>query len=348
MNFSASAIMAGMNQNAGHHRSTIQFDAVIGQTKAKELLARSLDRHSVSHAYLFCGPSGVGKKHLAVAFAALVNCRNPSGRNVCEQCPNCRKYMAGSHPDLLIIEPDGSFIKINQIRELKKTLSYPPFEAEHRVVLLTDIETMRKEAANSLLKTLEEPPPGTVLLLTANDGNRILPTIISRCHTIPFYPLPRTDLARKLAVDLDLPQDEAASLAVVAEGSLGRALLLHQKNLLPLRKNCVETLLALQPCGLNAVQTIFSLSADLSDLKDDLVELLDLLNSWFRDIVVFQAGEKARIMNLDLVPSLEAASQRWNLQRLSANIDKIGHAKKQLGRNCNRALVCETLLFGLL
>ncbi|MDP2752801.1 MAG: DNA polymerase III subunit delta', partial [Nitrospirota bacterium] len=129
----------------------LSFAGIIGQEKAKKLLHRAVEQNRLAHAFLFKGPMGVGKKTLARTFAAALNCQNQEGNEPCGRCPSCRKFRSGSHPDFLVIEPDGAAIKINQVRELKKTLAFPPFEAKIRVALLCDIHTMRREAANSLL-----------------------------------------------------------------------------------------------------------------------------------------------------------------------------------------------------
>ncbi|MFH1019251.1 MAG: DNA polymerase III subunit delta', partial [Pseudomonadota bacterium] len=216
--------------------SPLSFAGIIGQDKAKKLLHRAVAQERLSHALLFKGPMGVGKKTCARTFAATLNCHSPAGHEPCGQCSSCRKFNAGSHPDFIVIEPDGAAIKINQVRELKKTLAVPPFEAKIRVVLLCEIHTMRREAANSLLKTLEEPPSQTMLILTADEAGGILPTILSRCQTVPFFPLPQTEVAKILALEAGIAPESGAALAAMAEGSLGRARLLLAKDLLGLRR----------------------------------------------------------------------------------------------------------------
>ncbi|MCK4839939.1 MAG: ATP-binding protein, partial [Desulfobulbaceae bacterium] len=154
------------------------IDSILGQEKAKKMLRRAVANNRLGHAYLFRGPVGVGKKTLARAFGNYLNCQNPTdSQDACTICQSCRKLKSGNQPDLLVIEPEGVSIKIKQIRELKHALTFPPFEAKYRIVLITDIHTMRREAANSLLKILEEPPVGNQLLLTGDEASAILPTI---------------------------------------------------------------------------------------------------------------------------------------------------------------------------
>lgn len=328
--------------------SPLSFAQIIGQDKAKNLLQRAVAQERLSHALLFKGPMGVGKKTLARAFAAALNCQNPAGHEPCGQCPSCRKFTAGSHPDFLVIEPEGAAIKINQVRELKKNLSFPPFEAKIRVALVCEIHTMRREAANSLLKTLEEPPEHTMLILTADEAGIILPTILSRCQTVPFFPLPQPEVAKILAREAGITPESAATLAAMAEGSLGRARLLLAKDLLGLRSEIVDLLLHLEPDTPAAIQALAALAETAAKLKEDLGELLELLATWLHDLLLFGHGAPGSIINHDLSPTFPAACRRWSSRQLSERLRLLDTARKQLARNCNPTAVCEVLFFGLL
>lgn len=326
----------------------LSFTSIIGQEKAKELLTRSVSRAKMSHAYLFRGPAGVGKKRTALAFAASINCSAPHAHSACGSCPSCHKFLSGNHPDFHVIRPEGAAIKISQVRELKHTLTFPPFEAACRVALLTDIHTMRREAANSLLKTLEEPPENTLLLLTGDEANDILPTITSRCQVIPFFNLPYDRVAERLIADGNTSAEEAATLAAVSEGSLGRARTLKEKGLLAMRQELVNQLVRHRAGQPEAVEVVFDFADRAAKLKEDLDELLELLKIWLKDLVLLASGIPDRIINQDLAPTYDAVTGRWNLEQLSAKLRAINRAQQQLDRNCNRALVCEVLFFALL
>ena len=329
----------------------IPFHSIIGQPKAKQFLANAFQRRKTSHAYLFRGPAGVGKKTCAQAFAALLNCSAPVGDEVCGRCLACLKYASGNHPDLLHIEPQGTgtAIKIEQIRELKKTLTYPPFEARFRVVLIKDIHlTMRrKEVTNSLLKTLEEPPADTVFILTGDEAGDILPTILSRCQIVSFHALPYDLVTRALLQD-NMELETAEALSAIAEGSLGRARLLFAEELLPLRREIVERLLALAPGTPDTVETVFQLAEKAADTKANLEELLDLLTIWMRDLMLAHQELSHRVISSDLRTLLPAACRRWGPEVLAEKLELISRARRQLVHNCNRTLVCEVLFFGLL
>jgi DNA polymerase-3 subunit delta' len=325
------------------------FSNLLGQDKAKRLLREAVARQKMAHAYLFRGPDGVGKKRAALTLAAYINCRTPAQEDACGRCPSCRKYLSGNHPDLSLVQPDGAAIKINQIRELKHQLVFPPLEAKYRVVVIEDVHTMRREAANSLLKTLEEPEENNLLILTADQAGEILPTILSRCQIVPFAPLPYGQIADILKQAGDLDDSTAITLAAVAEGSLGRAQLLLKENLLDFRKEVVEQILVLQHGQSEAVETVFRLVEKSNGLKENIYELLALLRLWFRDLILIAAGEPdSSIINQDLLASLPAAKQRWRTAQLYDRLRFIEKAEKELLRNCSRTLVCEVLFFDLL
>lgn len=325
-----------------------RFCDVAGQDKAKRILRLAFARRKISHAYMFQGPSGVGKKMTAKACAAFFLCRGADDRDdSCGQCPSCRKVASKNHPDFLVIEPDGVQIKIDQIRALKKELSYPPVEGGWRVVLLADIHlTMaRAEVANSLLKTLEEPPAQTVFILTTVEAAGILPTIISRCQVIPFYPL-AFDLVGAALVADGLSSDRARTLASIAEGSIGRARELASTDLLEVRKTIAEGLIGILPAQPGAVERVFALAERATVAKEALVDLLDLLTFWVKDLMVQGAGGPVEsLVNQDLRHLSDEAGQKWNFDQLGERLAMIRQAQKQLRHNCNRVFVCEVLFW---
>ncbi len=329
----------------------IGFKDIIGQEKAKRILRLAFARQKTSHAYLFNGPAGVGKKMAARAFAAFLNCRGAEDRDdSCGACPSCRKMASGNHPDFLVIEATGAQIKIDQIRDLKKKLSYSSVEEGYRVVVLADIhQTMaRKEVANSLLKSLEEPPAQTVFVLTATEAAGILPTIVSRCQVIPFYPLADDLVGAALRAD-GMDEETARAMAAIAGGSIGRARELARTDLLTVRRTIVEGLSALTQGQPGAVERVFALAEQAALLKEALDELLELLKLWLKELMILGAGGAGgQVVLPDLRPALAEAERRWSVDQLSERVALIGKAQQQLRHNCNRAFVCEVLFWALI
>jgi DNA polymerase-3 subunit delta' len=329
--------------------SDLRFQYLLGHEKPKALLREAAAKNKLGHAYLFRGPDGVGKKRTALTLAAYINCKNPQEQDACGRCPSCRKYFSGNHPDLILVEPDGAAIKIGQIRELMHQLTFPPLEAQVRVVILEDIHTMRREAANSLLKTLEEPAPGNLLVLTADASGKVLPTILSRCQVLAFGPLDHEAMARVLMQEDGMEDTQALTLAAVAEGSLGRAKFLLQENLLPFRQEVVEELLLVQHDTAETVAQVIRLSEKAAALKENVGEFLALLRLWYRDLVLVESGgPETQIANKDLAQSLLDGVQHWNLKQLYEKLHRLELAERQLLRNCSRTLVLETLFFDLI
>lgn len=312
------------------------FGELFGQHRARALLQRSLLSGRIAHAYLFRGPPGVGKKLFAAAMGRAINCRTAGPAGVCEDCVSCKKFLSGNHPDYRVEQPEKEVIKIEQIRELARALTYPPFESARRVVVLEDVHTMRQEAANSMLKTLEEPPEGNVLILTAEASKSVLPTISSRCQVVPFFPLAQEDTARILETKHGLNDEQAILLARLSEGSPGKALLLNTTDMISIWKEVVAVLSDDRNRQEKHCATILKWAQKMADLKENLGPMLGLLRLWLRDLLS---------ENEDVVR--QYGDCRRSSERIFQGFAAIDQAERELARNCNRALVCEILLFRL-
>ena len=318
------------------------FASILGQAKPLTLLSRALETGRLAHAYLFAGPDGVGKTTVALELAAVLLCRGPQADHPCGVCPGCVKFQSGNHPDFLRIRPDGAAIKIDQIRELKKAFNFAPFESRLRVVLLEEVHTMRREAGNSLLKVLEEPPPGNLLILVGAGAGSILDTIVSRCQVIPFTPLP-LDLAATVIRRHRPDVDEAGShaLAALADGCPGQALTLEADGILALYRRILEPLTtAGQEKTADRVERALALAADLAEAKEGMAPLLALLRIFVQNVMAAHGGSTAR----GWAPEVARARERWNFDQLSAKMAAIDLAEQALARNCNRGLTSEVLL----
>lgn len=318
------------------HEIADPFAELLGQKRARSLLQRSLSSGRIAHAYLFRGPPGVGKKLFAAAVACAINCRTAGPVGICGRCPSCRKFQSGNHPDFQVERPEKEVIKIEQIRAIAKTLGYPPYESSRRVVVIEDVHTMRPEAANSMLKTLEEPPEGNVLILTAETSRGVLPTISSRCQVVPFYALSQEDTATILQEKHGINGEQATLLARLSEGSPGGALLLNSTEMIAIWQEIVAHLSDVRFRQDEHCATILRCAQRMADLKENLGPLLGLLRIWLRDLL-------NEIEN-PVHSSGESLSSRARVFQGLAAVDQ---AERELARNCNRALVCEILLFRL-
>ncbi|MFT5697199.1 MAG: DNA polymerase-3 subunit delta' [Desulforhopalus sp.] len=319
--------------------SRLCYSQLFGQEKAKRLLGKTLASDRLPHGFLFKGPDGVGKCLFARGLAAAINCKDTVDPGACGVCSSCRKFYSGSHPDFTIVRPDKGAIKIDQVRQLVKSISYPPYESTMRVVVLEDVHTMRREAANSLLKTLEEPPDGNLLILTADSSREILATLTSRCQVVPFAALGTDDTCTILKAQ-DVEEADARVLARLSEGSPGVALTLHRAEMVSMWREAVGFLSDAAIHINRDVGQLLRLAEKVATLKDALPTFFGLLRLWIRDLLF---EETERLADLGLGNS----GKSWSTEILHRKLQAIDRAEQELARNCNKNLVCEVLFFKL-
>lgn len=320
--------------------SLLCYSQLSGQQKAKKMIGRSITAGRLPHALIFRGPKGVGKKKFALGLAAAVNCRDKSCLGACGSCISCKKFWSKNHPDFKLVRPDKGIIKIDQIRSMSRELEYAPYESTTRVIVLEDVHTMRREAANSLLKTLEEPPVNNLLILTADSSQEILATLTSRCQIIPFVSLSTTETT-DILVQLGIDRVTAQVFARLSEGSPGMSMLLHKKNMLDLAREVVGAVADPGITGDRDVSVLLLLAEKMAALKEDLPTLLGLFRLWIKDLLTGAEQDGC------LLPAEERVLKSWNSAELFAKLQAIDKAEKELKRNCNKNLVCEVLLFRL-
>lgn len=315
------------------------YSHLAGQEKAKRLLGKTLTSDRLPHGFLFKGPDGVGKCLYGRGLAAAINCKYSESIGACGSCSSCRKFYSGNHPDFSVVRPDKGAIKIDQVRQLVKSISYPPYESSMRIVILEDVHAMRREAANSLLKTLEEPPAGNLLILTADSSREILATLTSRCQVIPFVPL-GADQTCAILERHEVDEKQARLLARLSEGSPGVALMLHKAEMVPLWGEVVGFLSDPAIHVNRDVGRLLGLAEKMATLKETLPSFLGLLRMWIRDLLF---NEMEILTLLDLSDNMKS----WSAKELHKKMQAIDRAEQELARNCNKNLVCEVLLFKL-
>lgn len=326
----------------------LTFSQIIGQQRAIERLQRAISAKKVAHAYLFSGPAGVGKATAAKALFCALNCTAASGIG-CGRCESCSRAASGVHPDLIVVEKDGAFIKIDQVRALEGRLAYPPHEARWRLVLIDDAHLLNANAANALLKSVEEPRPGTLFTLVTPALHKMVPTLISRCQRVRFGPLRDQEVLEVLRrVDHEQELDEASlgRAAAVSEGSPARALLLLEGDALDELRDTRDTLL--QAARVPSAAGIFSAVQGAGKDRGRLRQVLELIRVHLRDGLLLAAGLDRPLLEADLAESSGPGnSGPLGVEGLLRQIRAVQRADAALLGNANPSLTLETLVFEL-
>lgn len=341
---------------------SVRLSNIRGQERAVGLLRSSIERGRIHHAWLLSGADGVGKETTARAFAASLLCgeRGEGEADACGQCPSCGKVARGTHPDLVQVLPEASAVergmlakedlprtpsrdlKIEQIRGLERVLSVAPVEAPRRVVLLLEADSMNVPAQNAFLKTLEEPPAGTHLILIARAGDALLPTIRSRCVRVPFLPLPEEQVAAWLEQERQLDGERARLVAGLSGGSLGEAARWTEEALQERR----ELVAAVEALGAGNLRQVLAWAERLTQKgRDGASAALDALGLFYLDVARRAEGlPPERLANRDLLAEIDAAAARGVGDALRRH-RLVEGAQEALRRHAIPRLAVERLLF---
>jgi len=325
----------------------MSFSDIIGQDRVIRLLRQALRHGHLPHALLFTGLEGIGKHLTALTLAKVLNCEGGSEDDCCDRCLSCRKIASGNHPDLLVVEREGQFIRIDRVRDLQRRLRFRPLEGRWRVVLIPDAQTMRTEAANALLKILEEPPPANLFLLTAPDATALLPTIVSRCLSLRFQPLSRAAIIAHLTRAHAVPAERAGVVAALAGGSLSRALALLDEEELSRRRWLLETFARIREVP---VSEVLAVAEKWSGEKGDLSEDLEWVKMWARDVLVLHLATagKETLLNQDLAGELSGGASRLEPSEAPRLFDTLCALQRAHGRqHLNKRSSLEALLLAL-
>ncbi len=317
---------------------------VVGHKWAVDLLKRTLVRERVAHAYLLTGPPQIGKRSLALNFAQSLNCLSDEEKP-CGQCLACRKIAHGSHPDVQIIEGEGGTLKIDQMRTLRHEAALSPLEGRWKVYIIRQMEQATAEAANCLLKTLEEPPSNVILMLTASEAEVLLTTIVSRCQVLNLRPLATETVQRSLQERWGVEVERAQLLARLSGGRLGWAVTASQNDaILDQRERHLNEMMELLSQG--RVERL-EYAQQLSRNPEAVPELLHLWLSWWRDLLLAAGGSPAGIINIDRENTLRAQAQRYSLGQVRNFIEALRAAVWRLEHNANTRLTLEVLMLSL-
>jgi len=320
------------------------FKDVLGHSKVITLLQRAITNEKVVNSYLFLGSEGIGKKYVALQFAKALNCLEGEGKGgeACDHCISCKKIDHALHPDVLLIEPEGQYIKVDQVRQLQKELAYRPYEGKRRVCILTAADRMAPHIPNTLLKTLEEPPLHTVIVLLANNARFILPTILSRCQPVRFNPLSIPLVSKWLMEEKGFNQAEAHLLASLSEGSPGKALEIQEEIRQVPRESLLKDWVGVKSLSL---ERIGSWVESLPSQRENLLLILEVTKTLLRDLVmVITLRKEARLIHSDLLQPMESMAANWSLAPLFKRMETLHQTTLALKANANTSLALEAMM----
>jgi len=345
------ALLRGLNVSSDSQLRFMSFAKLIGNQRNKEILQRLLKSGRINSTLIFAGSDGVGKRRFALAFAKAVNCQKaPVGAYAldgCDECPVCRRIDAGLYGDVTVIRPDGQFIKIAQTRGMAEEVYYRPREGRQRFFIIDEADRLREEAANSLLKTLEEPPPtSTVILLTARPDALLL-TIRSRAQRLNFTTLSVAEMEKYLSENYPRPAPDTALLARVTEGRIGQATAFDLSVYRQERRTLIE-LLELLAAGDNRLRLLKAAEYLGRKEREDFEKELALMTSLLRDLFMLAAGRSGdSIVNIDAIDRLAPLAQKIGLRRLMVWAEKFDELRARLRININRQIATEAALLAL-
>jgi len=331
--------------------------SVIGQTRAVSLFQRSLETGSLAHAYLFVGPAHVGKMTLALNLAQALNCEE--AEPPCNQCASCLRVASAKHADVQIIglshngdsgdtRPRAE-ISIDQIREVQHSASLPPFEGKYKVFIIDGAEFLSLEAANCLLKTLEEPIGKVVFILLTTNEMLLPATVVSRCQRVELFPIPVGEVEIALNRNWGVEPEKAKLLARLSHGCLGWAVsATSDDSLLRQRAESLDKLLDITNADFEErFAYVAQLATQFSQNRGLVYERLNLWLDWWRDLLLVKVGSIDNITNIDRLNTLSDMAGGCNLAQIRAFIRSIRAAGEQLRQNANPRLVLEVLMLDI-
>jgi DNA polymerase-3 subunit delta' len=338
------------------------FSTLIGNDEVKESLRRLLSGGRVPGSMLFTGEEGIGKKLFALELAKALNCRQRNGVEACDQCSSCKRLSRSAfppftsdddnkermiwseHADVAMVRPHKQIIRVKPMRELEREANFRPFEGAARVFIVEDADYMNDQAANALLKTLEEPPPASHLILTTSNPTALLATIRSRCQMIRFAPIDATEVERFLIEQKAVSQEDARLLARTSQGSIGRALAGDIETYRDRRETMLGVLRALTLTEDRA--ELLHMAEGLAAAKDrhEYEQRLDALEILIRDAWALALGRPSgTIVNGDLLAPLQQIAADLRSEQAAAWLKQIEELRGTLEVNINRKIASDAL-----
>lgn len=330
------------------------FRDVKGQEKVINFLLATVEKGKLGGAYLFIGPQGVGKTTVARNLAKILNCESMlrdeiGGSDSCDRCPACRKIDNFNHPDVRWITPHSPSrnILIEDIRNIQEDISLKPYESKKKIYIILEADSMTEEAANCLLKTLEEPTGDSLLILTASISDRLLPTILSRCQKVNFSLMRKAEIEKILIADFGVEANNAHFLAGLSEGKLGKAVGLKERDIVKEKNKVIDQFTAYSSIPKDGESSMDAEAFEAKN-KEEIEEALEIAVSWYRDILALKCGvDTSMLINVDRKEELMMRANAYSYKDLEKIVETINATYNYLRQNVNAKLAVDVMIMKL-
>jgi DNA polymerase-3 subunit delta' len=329
------------------------FSSLIGHRVVVDLLRRSVERGRVPQSVIFAGPDGVGKRTVALALAQAINCPKRSAGDACGSCGVCTRIARGQFSDVVYLDRGSeASIKIQAVRQrVLDAVGYRPFEGTRRVFIIDPADEMTEQAQDALLKTLEEPPASSMLILVTAYPDTLLATIRSRCRRVRFGSLAEDDVARVLVERLDMKRSDATARAAASGGSVARAMAIEEDEFNDDRSAALGLVSAaarsVSVSDLLKASAVFAKVSSKRRAREAAWARLDLVASIVRDVGAIGAGSAVPLANADLADELDRVARAFKPKRTVQAFGLVEEARQALGRNASPKLVADWLAVSL-
>lgn len=323
----------------------LKLDDIIGEEQIKEHFTGAIEQNKVSHAYIFEGETGCGKKALAYAFAKILQCETGDSKS-CGSCQSCLQAESGNHPDIITVThaKPNSFGVDEMRQQLVNDMEIKPYSGRYKIYIVPDAELLTGEAQNAILKTIEEPPSyGIVMLLTTNTG-RFLPTIMSRCVKLTVKPVDNRKVYQYLEDHYELDEEMLRFATEFAFGNIGKACrCVESEEFLEMRDMCIHMLKHIPDWEIPDI--VFSVK-EAAQYKLQMLDFLDMMNMWFRDVLLIKVTKNPnKLIFREQYRVLSEQAKYISYEGIEDIIRAIDNAKVRIDANVGEEVVLELLLF---
>jgi len=322
------------------------FSQIIGNRGIVEHLQNAINARKVSHAYIFHGEEGMGKKSLALSFAKTLQCEE-KGTNPCNKCKSCIQADSGNHPDILWINNEKNSIGVDEIRTgINADVLIKPYQSPYKIYIVEDADKMTENAQNALLKTIEEPPEYAVIILLCCNINTLLPTVLSRCVVLNLKPVNRQLIKEFLMEKYRIPDYKAEIAADFSGGNVGKAIKYASSEDFEKKKDDIFHIL--RHIDDMELHEIISVIKTISDNKDSVFDYIDIMLLWFRDVLMLKATNDPNLLLFrDEYQIIKKQANVRSYDQIDRIIKAMEEARMKLNSNVNFDITIELMLLDI-